>query len=73
MPDPLCICCYDLVTADDGDPLYLQESTDTPAITPIAWVHKDCLADYAKPFEIADFPESDLAALREYVRSAKQA
>lgn len=72
MPEPLCICCYDFVTAENGDPLYLQASADMDEAQPIAWVHKDCLADYARPFEIADFPESDLAALREYARSAKQ-
>jgi hypothetical protein len=71
MPDPLCICCYDLVTADDGDPLYLQAPADLSDAEPIAWVHKDCLADYARPFEIGDLPETDLAALREYARSAK--
>jgi hypothetical protein len=61
------------VTAEDGDPLYPQPAADTPHTQPIAWVHKDCLADYARPFEVADFPESDLAALREYARNAKQA
>jgi hypothetical protein len=66
MPEPLCICCYDLVTAEDGTPLYAQPSSDAPNAQPIAWVHKNCLADYARPFEIGDFPESDLAALREY-------
>ena len=70
MPEPLCICCFDLVTAEDGDPLYLQATAaDAPDAQPIAWVHKDCLADYAKPFEIGDLPETDLAALREYARS----
>jgi hypothetical protein len=70
MPDLLCICCYDLVTADDGDPLYLHPSDATvPDSQPTAWVHKDCLADYARPFEIGDLPETDLAALREYARS----
>jgi hypothetical protein len=73
MPEPLCICCYDLVTAEDGNPLYTQASADIPATQPIAWVHKDCLAEYARPFEIGDFPETDLAALREYAaRSVKQ-
>jgi hypothetical protein len=73
MPEPLCICCYDLVTAEDGNPLYAQASTDMPGAQPVAWVHKHCFAEYAKPFEIGDFPENDLAALREYAaRSAKQ-
>lgn len=73
MPDQLCICCYDDVTADDGDPLFLPASADSPSQQPVAWVHKDCLAEYARPFEIADLPENDLAALRAYARSAKRA
>jgi hypothetical protein len=68
MPEPLCICCYDPVTVENGDPLYLQASCDPPDTQPAAWVHKDCLADYARPFQIADLSESDLAALREYAR-----
>jgi hypothetical protein len=71
MPEPLCICCYDPVTAENGDPLYLQAS-DLPDAQPAAWVHKDCLADYARPFEIGDFSESDLAALREYARASNR-
>ncbi len=69
MPEPLCICCYDPVTAENGDPLYVQAPSDMPDAQPVAWVHKDCLADYARPFEIGDFSESDLAALREYARN----
>lgn len=72
MPEPLCICCYDLVTAEDGSLLYVQASADMPDAQPVAWVHKHCLAEYAKPLETGDFPESDLAALREYsARGAK--
>jgi hypothetical protein len=71
MPEPLCICCYDPVSAENGDPLYLQAS-DLSDAQPAAWVHKDCLADYARPFEIGDFSESDLAALREYARNSNQ-
>lgn len=72
MPEPLCIYCFDPVTAENGDPLYMQVTTGEPDVQPIAWVHKDCLADYARPFQIGDFPESDLAALREYARSSNQ-
>jgi hypothetical protein len=73
MSEPLCICCYDPVTAEDGDPLYTQASADMSGAQAVAWVHKHCLAEYAKPFEIGDFPESDLAALREYAaRYVKQ-
>lgn len=68
----LCIFCYDPVTVEDGNPLYLQVSADTPDDQPAAWVHSDCLADYARPFEIADFPESDLAALREHALKCNQ-
>jgi hypothetical protein len=66
MTEPICICCYEPVTAENGGPLYLQASTDVLDAQPIAWVHKDCLADYATPFEVADFSQSELDALREY-------
>ena len=49
--------------------LRCRPAPDVPEAQPIAWVHKDCLADYARPFEIGDLPETDLAALREYARS----
>jgi hypothetical protein len=71
MSESLCICCYEPVTVDSGDPLYLQASADVLDAQPIAWVHKDCLADYAKPFQIEDFSENDLAVLREYALSSK--
>ena len=71
MPEPLCISCYDPVTAEDGDPLYLEASADTPDAPPVAWVHRNCLADYTRPFVIGDLPESDLAALREYASRLK--
>lgn len=70
MPEPLCICCLDPVTAENGAPLYLQALSSAPAVEPAAWVHKNCLDDYARPFEIADFPQSDLDALLEYTRSS---
>ena len=72
MSESLCICCYEPVTVDSGDPLYLQASADVLDAQAIAWVHKDCLADYAKPFQIGVFSESDLAALREYDLSSKR-
>jgi hypothetical protein len=72
MSEPICICCYEPVTVVSGDPLYLPTSSDVLDAQPIAWVHRDCLADYANPFHIGDFPESDLAALREYARSLGQ-
>ncbi|HWE15707.1 MAG TPA: hypothetical protein VG758_00780 [Hyphomicrobiaceae bacterium] len=72
MPETLCICCYDPVTDENGDPLYVQASCDMADAQPVAWVHKDCLADYARPFQIGDLSESDLAALREYARSSNR-
>ena len=72
MPEPLCIYCYDPVTTENGDPLYLHASADMPDAAPSAWVHKDCLADYASPFQIGDIPENDLEALREYARNSNQ-
>jgi hypothetical protein len=72
MPEPLCICCYDPVTAEDGDPLYVQATAGMPEVAPAAWVHKDCLADYARPFQIGDFAESDLVALREHARDSNR-
>jgi uncharacterized protein YbjT (DUF2867 family) len=33
---------------------------------------KNCLDNYTSPFEIADFPQSDLDALREYARNSNQ-
>ena len=71
MPEPLCICCYDPVTTENGDPLYLEAATAGVAdVSPAAWVHRHCLADHAMPFQIADFPESDLEALREFARKS---
>jgi hypothetical protein len=72
MSEPLCICCYEPVTVDSGDPLYLRASADALDAQAIAWVHRDCLADYAKPFQIGDFSENDLAALREYALSSQR-
>jgi hypothetical protein len=72
MPEPLCICCYDPVTAENGDALYLQVPAGAADDQPVAWVHKDCLADYARPFEIGDFSGSDLDALREYARNSNK-
>ena len=72
MPEQVCICCYDPVTPEDGGPLYLRAPSEMPDAQPVAWVHKDCLADYTTPFQIGDLPESDLMALREYARSANQ-
>ena len=45
MPEPLCIYCYDPVTTENGDPLYLHASADMLDAAPTAWVHKGCLAD----------------------------
>jgi hypothetical protein len=72
MTEPICISCYEPVTAENGGPLYLQASTDVPEAQPIAWVHRHCLADYAMPFEVADFSQSELDALREYARSSNR-
>jgi hypothetical protein len=72
MPELLCICCLDPVTAGDGNALYLQAWADMPDASPVAWVHKYCLADYAQPFEIGDFSEGELDALRKYARDSNQ-
>ena len=72
MPESLCIFCNDQVTPENGDPLYLKEPAGLPDAQPAAWVHHDCLAEYARPFEIADIPQSELDALRDHARASSQ-
>ena len=72
MSETLCICCYGQITDHDGEPLYLKAPADGAEGLPVAWAHSDCLVDYTSPFVIADFPESDLAALREHARALEQ-
>ena len=72
MAEQLCICCYDPVTAENGDPLYLQATAGMPDAAPAAWVHKNCLADYARPFAFGDLSQSELAELREFARNSNQ-
>jgi len=35
-----------------------------PDAAPAAWVHNNCLADYARPFAFRDLSQSELAAAR---------
>ena len=72
MTEQLCICCYDPVTAENGDPLYLRATDSKSDAAPAAWVHKNCLADYARPFTFGDLSQSELAELREFARNSNQ-
>ena len=72
MPEPLCIYCYDPVTTENGDPLYLHASADMPDAAPKRPGSQGLPCRGASRFEIGDIPENDLEALREYARNSNQ-
>ena len=72
MAEQLCMWCYDPVTAENGDPLYLEPAASRDAVEAAAWVHKSCLAAYARPFEFGDLSQGELAELLEFARNSSQ-
>jgi hypothetical protein len=57
MTDKRCIFCFEAEDPEDIQPLYAGQSNTQP----VAWVHAQCLADYADDETRREFDDMDAA------------